>query len=92
MLTKRRFLPRSTHSGASADSDTDSSLDDAPHTLSDIKPEQEPELEQEPEPEEEVDGMLKLTKGYGSADLWVHFGFFYFVFCDIDNHLKGFMH
>ena len=47
------FLPdQHTSSGASADAD--GSLDDAPHTSSDIEPEPEPEPEHEPE--EEVDG------------------------------------
>ena len=48
------FPDQHTSSGASADAD--GSLDDAPHTSSDIEPEQEPELEHDPEPEEEVDG------------------------------------
>ena len=48
------FPDQHTSSGASADAD--GSLDDAPHTSSDIEPEPEPELEHEPEPEEEVDG------------------------------------
>ena len=51
------FYPEpQTSSGASADAD--GSLDDAPHTSSDVEPEPEPELEleREPEPEEEVDG------------------------------------
>ena len=48
------FPDPQTSSGASADAD--GSLDDAPHTSSDVEPEQEPELEREPEPEEEVDG------------------------------------
>ena len=44
------------HTSSGASADADGSLDDAPHTSSDIEPEQEPELEHEPEPEEEVDG------------------------------------
>ena len=48
------FFPEPHSSGASADAD--GSLDDAPHTSSDIELEPEPELEHEPEPEEEVDG------------------------------------
>jgi ATPase family AAA domain-containing protein 2 len=54
-LQEEDFFPEpQTSSGASADAD--GSLDDAPHTSSDIEPEPEPELEHEPEPEEEVDG------------------------------------
>ena len=44
------------HTSSGASADADGSLDDAPHTSSDIEPEPEPELEHEPEPEEEVDG------------------------------------
>ena len=49
------FFPEP-HTSSGASADADGSLDDAPHTSSDIEPEQEPELEHEPEPEEEVDG------------------------------------
>ena len=49
------FFPEA-HTSSGASADADGSLDDAPHTSSDIEPEPEPELEHEPEPEEEVDG------------------------------------
>ena len=49
------FFPEP-HTSSGASADADGSLDDAPHTSSDVEPEQEPELEHEPEPEEEVDG------------------------------------
>jgi hypothetical protein len=49
------FLPEA-HTSSGASADADGSLDDAPHTSSDIEPEQEPELEHEPEPEGERDG------------------------------------
>jgi len=48
------FFPEPQSSGASADAD--GSIDDAPHTSSDLEPEPEPEPEHDPEPEEEADG------------------------------------
>ena len=51
------FFPEP-HTSSGASADADGSLDDAPHTSSDLEPEPEPEPEpeNEPEQEEEVDG------------------------------------
>ena len=49
------FFPDA-HTSSGASADADGSLDDAPHTSSDLEPEPEPEPEHEQEQEEEVDG------------------------------------